>query len=102
MGDDSIYHADANLNYQADKRTVTITRGKIGAAGGDTTAPTTALMPTWNRSYGISMTPLIMRNMRGAGQKAPTLKVKISSVWNCINDTRHCAQQPDRHDKTLL
>ena len=71
MGDDSIYHADANLNYQADKRTVTITRGKIGAAGGDYYSSYHRIDANLEQIiWNINDTSLIMRNMRGAGQKS--------------------------------
>ncbi|MBC8046540.1 MAG: hypothetical protein H7Y00_07075 [Fimbriimonadaceae bacterium] len=67
---DSIYHPDANLNFDAVHRTATITRGEIGASG-------SAFYSSYHKmdadvdqiAWPVDDTILVMRNVIGAGQK---------------------------------
>lgn len=67
---DSIYHPDANLNFDAVHRGVTITRGEIGASG-------SAYYSSYHKmdadvdqiAWLIDDTIMAMRNILGAGQK---------------------------------
>ncbi|MFN0276468.1 MAG: hypothetical protein ACKVPJ_12025 [Chitinophagales bacterium] len=67
---DSIYHPDANLNFDAIHRAVTITRGEIGANG-------SAYYSSYHNmdadvdqiAWLIDDTIMAMRNVLGAGQK---------------------------------
>lgn len=69
-GEDSIYHPDVNLNYQAEKRNVTLTRGKIGAAGSNYYSSYHRIDANVEQIvWGINDTSLVMKNLRGAGEK---------------------------------
>ena len=69
-GKDSIFHPNVNLNYQAPKRTITLTRGKIGAAGSDYYSSYHRIDANVEQVvWGINDTSLVMRNLAGAGEK---------------------------------
>ncbi len=67
---DSIYHPDANLNYQADRRAVTITRGEIGASGSDFYSSYHKIDADVDQiAWILTDTLMVFRNISGAGQK---------------------------------